>query len=34
MGPLQKAMTRQPMVDLARVQAGVRSNGTYQGICW
>lgn len=34
MGPLRQAMIRQPMVDLARVQAGVVSNGTYQGICW
>jgi GDP-mannose 6-dehydrogenase len=33
-GPLREAMTRQPMVDLTRVQAGVVSNGAYQGICW
>ncbi|MDP3340495.1 nucleotide sugar dehydrogenase [Frigidibacter sp.] len=32
--PLQKAMASQPMVDLTRLQAGVVSNGAYQGICW
>ena len=33
-GPLKRAMGDRPMVDLARLQAGVVSNGTYQGICW
>lgn len=33
-GPLGLAMNDQPMIDLARVQAGVVSHGTYQGICW
>ncbi len=33
-GPLRRAMDDQPMVDLTRLQPGVVSNGTYQGICW
>lgn len=33
-GPLSRAMKDQPMVDLTRVQAGIVSHGTYQGICW
>ncbi len=33
-GPLSRAMQDQPMVDLTRLQAGIVSNGTYQGICW
>ncbi len=32
--PLRKALTDQPMVDLTRVQPGLVSGGTYQGICW
>jgi len=33
-GPLRKALNDQPMVDLTRVQPGLVSGGTYQGICW
>lgn len=33
-GPLSRAMIDQPMIDLARLQTGVTSQGTYQGICW
>ena len=33
-GALSRAMNDQPMVDLTRVQAGIVSHGTYQGICW
>lgn len=33
-GPLSRVMDDHPMVDLARLQAGVVSHGTYQGICW
>ncbi len=33
-GPLSRAMEDQPMVDLTRLQAGIVSHGTYQGICW
>jgi GDP-mannose 6-dehydrogenase len=33
-GPLSRVMSDHPMVDLARLKAGVVSNGTYQGICW
>ena len=33
-GPLSRVMKDRPMVDLARVQPGVVSQGTYQGICW
>ena len=32
--PLARAMQDQPMVDLTRLQAGIVSHGTYQGICW
>jgi GDP-mannose 6-dehydrogenase len=32
--PLARAIDRLPMIDLARVKAGVMSHGTYQGICW
>lgn len=32
--PLSREMDNRPMVDLARLQAGVVSHGTYQGICW
>jgi GDP-mannose 6-dehydrogenase len=33
-GPLRTALKDQPMVDLTRVQPGLVSGGTYQGICW
>ena len=33
-GPLRRTLNDQPMVDLARVQPGLVSGGTYQGICW
>jgi len=33
-GPLRRALNDQPMVDLTRVQPGLVSGGTYQGICW
>lgn len=33
-GPLSRVMNQQPMIDLARLQSGVISQGTYQGICW
>lgn len=33
-GPLKRVMDDHPMVDLTRLQAGVVSHGTYQGICW
>ena len=32
--PLRKALRGQPMVDLTRLQPGLLSGGTYQGICW
>ena len=32
--PLSKVMKERPMIDLARLQTGVISQGTYQGICW
>ncbi|MDT8857113.1 nucleotide sugar dehydrogenase [Paracoccaceae bacterium Fryx2] len=32
--PLRKALKDQPMVDLTRLQPGLVSGGTYQGICW
>ena len=32
--PLLEAMGKRPMIDLTRLDRGVRSNGTYQGICW
>lgn len=32
--PLRKALKNLPMVDLTRVQPGLVSGGTYQGICW
>ncbi|MFN3722563.1 MAG: nucleotide sugar dehydrogenase [Paracoccaceae bacterium] len=33
-GPLRIALKDQPMLDLTRVQPGLVSGGTYQGICW
>ena len=33
-GPLLGAVGQQPIVDLTRLDRSVRSNGTYQGICW
>lgn len=33
-GPLRAALLTQPMLDLTRVQPGLVSGGTYQGICW
>lgn len=33
-GPLSRVMEDHPMVDLARLKAGVVSHGSYQGICW
>ena len=32
--PLSRVMNDQPMVDLTRLQSGIVSRGTYQGICW
>ncbi len=32
--PLREALHGQPVVDLARVQPGLVSSGSYQGICW
>jgi GDP-mannose 6-dehydrogenase len=32
--PLLGAVGQQPIVDLTRLDRSVRSNGTYQGICW
>ncbi len=32
--PLRRALNDQPMVDLTRLQPGLVSSGTYQGICW
>ena len=32
--PLRKALKVQPMIDLARLQPGLVTSGTYQGICW
>ncbi len=32
--PLETAMATRPMVDLTRISAKARSNGTYEGICW
>jgi GDP-mannose 6-dehydrogenase len=32
--PLLEAVGRRPMIDLTRLDRDVRSNGTYQGICW
>lgn len=32
--PLRRALAGQPMVDLTRLQPGLLSGGTYQGICW
>lgn len=34
LGPLRDVLHDQPVVDLARVQPGLVSSGTYQGICW
>ncbi|MEO1285172.1 MAG: UDP-glucose/GDP-mannose dehydrogenase family protein, partial [Pseudomonadota bacterium] len=31
---LEKAMTKLPVLDLARMNRGVVSHGSYQGICW
>ncbi len=31
---LQKSSDTIPMVDLLRISPGIRSSGTYQGICW
>ena len=33
-GPLKDALSGRPMVDLTRLQPGLLSGGTYQGICW
>ena len=33
-GPLRAVLNEQPIVDLTRVQPGLMSGGTYQGICW
>ena len=33
-GPLRQALSDQPIVDLARLQPGLLSGGTYHGICW
>lgn len=32
--PLSEAVTEKSCVDLARLTAGLRSNGRYEGICW
>ena len=32
--PLMGAMGKRPIIDLTRLDRSVRSNGTYQGICW
>jgi len=32
--PLLGAMGKRPIIDLTRLDRSVRSNGTYQGICW
>lgn len=32
--PLSDAVSEKSFVDLARLQAGLRSNGHYEGICW
>ena len=32
--PLSKAASTLPMVDLARLNSKVKSNGNYEGICW
>ncbi len=32
--PLRKVALAQPMVDLTRLQPGLMSTGSYQGICW
>ncbi len=32
--PLLEALGKRPIIDLTRLDRGVRSNGTYQGICW
>ena len=32
--PLQAALGNRPMVDLARIKPGQRSEGSYAGICW
>ncbi|WP_431298976.1 nucleotide sugar dehydrogenase [Tabrizicola sp. BL-A-41-H6] len=34
LGPLRDVLHDQPVVDLTRVQPGLVSSGTYQGICW
>ncbi|MEM9640119.1 MAG: UDP binding domain-containing protein, partial [Pseudomonadota bacterium] len=33
-GALEKAADRVPVLDLARMNRSIVSNGTYQGICW
>ncbi len=32
--PLQAALGNRPMIDLARIKPGQKSEGSYEGICW